>query len=116
MIFAEHVAHDTRGLHVLGVPANPHAVHVDQNAALNGLLPVGYFRKRAALDDGHRVFEICLRSVARQHERAVLFRVASHGKRYFRRRITPFGFAGSFVISDSRRIRFNGLSECRRLS
>ena len=78
MIFAEHVAHDARRLHVLCIPADAHAVHVDENAALHGLLAVGNLGQRPALHDRHRVLEIGARGITSKRERSVLLRFALH--------------------------------------
>ena len=71
VVFAEHVTHDAGGLHALRIKFEPHAVHVDENAALHRLLAVRNLRKRTALHHRHRVFEIGLGRVAREREGAV---------------------------------------------
>ena len=78
MVLAEHVAHDARRLDGLRARLDAHALHVDQNAALHGLLAVGDVGKRTALDDRHRVFKIGPACIARERELTVGFDTARH--------------------------------------
>ena len=61
---AHDVAHDPGGLHVRAVGAQPHAVHLEQDAALNRLEPVAGVRQGARVDDG-----VCVLQEAGTHLR-----------------------------------------------
>ena len=54
---AHDVAHDPGGLHVRAVGAQPHAVHLEQDAALNRLEPVAGVGQGARVDDGVGVLQ-----------------------------------------------------------
>ena len=71
MVFTHGIAHDTGAFAVRRVRGDAQFVHGKEDAALHGLLAVRDFRERAALHHRHRVFEIGLRSVAREREGAV---------------------------------------------
>ena len=51
------IAHDPGGLHVRTIRAQPHPIHLEQDAALNRLEPVAGVRQGARVDDGVGVLQ-----------------------------------------------------------
>ncbi len=76
VVLAEHVAHHARRLHGLGVVAQAHLVHREQDPALHRLLAVADVGQRAALDHAHRVVEIGALGVVAERQRVAVVRRA----------------------------------------
>ncbi|MCY1230828.1 hypothetical protein D9M72_432590 [compost metagenome] len=66
---AQHIADHARGLDRLGVGAQAHLMHREQDAPLHRLLAVGHLGQRAALDHADGVVKVGALGVARQRQR-----------------------------------------------
>ncbi len=69
VVLAEHVADHARRLHRLGIGAQAHLVHREQDAALHRLLAVGHLGQRTALDHADGIVQVRALGVVRERER-----------------------------------------------